>query len=120
MRILLFMIMSCFVFTSTTNAAMLCCWSKAGAAHEMHMDQDTNKMPCHNMAENQQNNNNGTDDSQSHSCNDCDCKSCSQLTAIVPNYQTDEQGNVINRSFTKTDPMSDISDGIFYPPKLLS
>lgn len=120
MRLCYILIISCFLFTSTANAAMLCCWSTANVAHEMQLDQDMDKMPCHNMADNQKDADHNSDDTQNHVCNDCDCKNCSQLTAIIPQYQKEEHGRSINRLFTKTDRISYIPDSIFYPPKHIS
>lgn len=106
----------CFALLAgnVANAAMPCCMTDADQSKaEMQMDHGDTDMPCHETADNDQ-------QDSSNGCSGCDCQHCVKMTALPP--QTSAQGEVASsvKTFGTQSIHSRQPEGVFQPPKHIS
>lgn len=108
MRIILFLLISCFTLSNAASAAMVCCMDI-----NKSQSKQISELPCHDMSEKGDNNSPETQ-------HQCECQGCIQFThisndtAIAYIAITPIQTNYYN-NFTSPEP-----DNIYYPPKVIS
>ena len=106
----------CFALlvSGVANAAMPCCMTDADQPKaEMQMDHGGMDMPCHETADNDQ-------QDSSNGCSGCDCQHCVKMTAL-PEHPTVKEVLASNvRAYTTQSIHSRQPEGVFQPPKHIS